>query len=175
MSAKGTVSIDNTDFTATAFGNVGEFNVTNGSKVNFSLVNNGLNDWAGKGSLNAGTMTIDNSDLTIVNKTVSLEFYNVGTISLTNGATLTLDRFDNAQANNLTGGGNINTTFADQTGSITIDAASKLVVNDYFNNDGTITIDAANFAGGIQKVIDLNIENSLKGSAVYFFKGIHID
>jgi len=160
--AKGTVSIDNTDFTATAFGNVGEFNVTNGSKVNFSLINNGLNDWAGKGSLNAGTITVDASELTIVNKTATLEFYNVGDITLSNGATFTLDQLVNAKANDLTGSGNISTTFADMVGSITIDATSQLAVSGKFENAGTITIDGANFAGGTKKVIDLNIDSSLK-------------
>ena len=160
---KGTVTIDNTDFTATAFGNTGTFTAENGSVVNFALVNNALGDWAGKGSLNAGTMTIDASDLTIANKTVSVEFYNVGTITLSNGATFTLDRLVNAQANDLTGGGNINTTFADMTGSITVDATSLLTVNNYFVNNGSITVDGTGFAGGVKKVIDLSGTESLEG------------
>ncbi|MBE6379707.1 MAG: hypothetical protein E7047_02120, partial [Lentisphaerae bacterium] len=162
--AKGTVTIDNTNFTATAFGNVGEFSVTNGSVVNFALVNNGLNDWAGKGSLNAGTMTIDASSLNIVNKTATLEFYNVGSITLSNGASFTLNQFVNAQANDLTGSGNINTTFADMAGSITIDAASLLTVTGKFVNNSTITVDGSGFTGGFKKVIELSGTESLKGT-----------
>ncbi|MBE6394639.1 MAG: hypothetical protein E7044_11370, partial [Lentisphaerae bacterium] len=180
--AKGTVTIDNTDFTATAFGNTGTVNISNGSKVNFSLVNNGLNDWAGKGSLNAGTITVDASDLTIANAGATLEFYNVGAISLSNGAKFTLDKLVNAEANDLTGSGNINTTFADMVGNITLDNTSQLTVNTLFTNngsisldatssfiantldgDGSITIDATGFTEGINKVIDLNGTSSLEG------------
>jgi len=152
--AKGTVNVDNSDLTATAFGNVGTFSAVNGSVVNFSLVNNALGDWAGKGSLNAGSMLIDDSTLNIVNKTASLEFYNVGEITLANGAVLTLDRLVNAEANDLTGAGNINTTFADMVGNITIDETSKINVSTLFTNNGTITIDVTDDWKGVATIID---------------------
>jgi len=133
-----TVNIDNSDFTATAFGNVGEFNVTRGSEVEFSLVNNALNDWAGKGGLNAGSMSIDASDLTINNTGATLEFYNVGDLSLTNGATLDIDKLVNAKADELGGTAGISTTFAGMTGEISVDNATLIATS--VSNAGTINV-----------------------------------
>ena len=152
--AKSTVTIENTNFTATAFGNVGVVSVSAGSVVNFSMVNNALNDWVEKGGLNAGSITIDASDLNIANKGATVEFYNVGTIVLTNGATLTLDKLVNAAANELTGSGKINQVFADMVGSITIDASSSLTAG-ILAGSGTITIDAEGFVG-TKTLVDVN-------------------
>ena len=65
-----------------------------------------------------------------------------------------MDRLYNAQANDLTGGANINTTFADMVGNITIDESSKLTVNTAFSNTGSITINVADEWLGFATVID---------------------
>ena len=151
--AKGTVSIDNSDFSATAFGNVGTFSAVNGSNVNFKLVNNALNDWAGKGGLNAGSMTVDKSNLTIANSGATLEFYNVGNIVLSNDATFTIDKLVNANANDLTGGGKINEVFADMVGNIEVNGANlnvaQLINNGTFNASGNLTLNIGKLTGVI--------------------------
>ena len=133
---KSTVTIDNTDFTATAFGNTGKFDVKNGSDVEFSLVN-AVGDWQSKGSLNAGDISVDNADLTIKNSGVSLDFYNVGDITLSNGASLTIDKLVNAAANDVTAG-SINTIFADQVGNIEVADATLIATS--VSNAGTINV-----------------------------------
>ena len=152
-------NVDNSKFSATAFGNIGEFNVTNGAEATFGLAN-AVQDWASKGSLNAGKLYVNDASFTITN--TSIEFYNVGDIVLEDGATVTFGKLVNAAANDVTLGA-INTTFADQVGSITIDADAKFIAGTLTNN-GTITItnEAAGWTGH-NKVIDLSGTESLEG------------
>ena len=84
------------------------------------------------------SFTFDNTDVTASNAST-----NGGDLSFVNGTNAV---YENVLTNN---------------GSLTIDAASTLTAAG-IAGEGTITIDAANFEGGLKKIIDLSGTNSIE-------------
>ena len=92
------------------------------------------------------SFTFDNTDVTASNAST-----NGGDLSFVNGTNAV---YENVLTNN---------------GSLTIDAASTLAAAG-IAGEGTITIDAANFEGGLKKIIDLSGTESLEGKVSFVNK-----